>query len=64
MTTLYFEASDEDDLRKAAFTAYSIYKELERILYEEKSNLSVSQAAELTHNMYQIAYTLPESKHT
>lgn len=47
-----------------AFTAYSIYKELERILYKEKSNLSVKKAAELTHNMYQITYTLQESKHT
>ena len=47
-----------------AFSAYSIYKELERILYKEKSNLSIKKAAELTHNMYQIAYTLPESKHT
>lgn len=47
-----------------AFTAYSIYKELERILYKEKSNLSIRKAAELTHNMYQITYTLPESKHT
>lgn len=47
-----------------AFTAYSIYKELERVLYKEKSNLSLKKAAELTHNMYQITYTLPESKHT
>lgn len=47
-----------------AFTAYSIYKELERVLYKEKSNLSLIKAAELTHNMYQITYTLPESKHT
>ena len=47
-----------------AFTAYSIYKELERILFKEKSTLSFKKAAELTHNMYQITYTLPESKHT
>lgn len=47
-----------------SFTAYCIYKELERVLYAEKSNLSLKQAAELTHNMYQITYTLPESKHT
>jgi transposase len=45
-----------------SFTAYCIYKELERILYLEKSNLSLRKAAELTHNMYQITYTLPESK--
>lgn len=47
-----------------SFTAYCIYKELERILHKEKSTLSVKKAAELTHTMYQITYTLPESKHT
>jgi transposase len=47
-----------------SFTAYCIYKELERVLYAEKSTLSLKKAAELTHNMYQITYTLPESKHT
>jgi transposase len=46
------------------FTAYCIYKELERILYKEKSALSLKKAAELTHNMYQITYTPPEPKHT
>jgi transposase len=47
-----------------SFTAYCIYKELERVLYAEKSKLSLKKAAELTHNIYQITYTLPESKHT
>ena len=47
-----------------AFTAYCIYKELERVLYKEKSSLSPRKAAELTHNIYQIIYTLPDSKHT
>jgi transposase len=47
-----------------SFTAYCIYKELERVLYAEKSSLSLKKAAELTHNMYQITYTLPVSKHT
>jgi transposase len=47
-----------------SFTAYCIYKELERVLYQAKSNLSLKNAAEITHNMYQITYTLPESKHT
>ncbi len=47
-----------------SFTAYCIYKELERVLYKEKSNLSLKKAAELTHNMYQITYMLPESKHS
>ena len=47
-----------------SFTAYCIYKELERVLHKEKSKLSLKKAAELTHNMYQIRFTLPESKHT
>ncbi len=47
-----------------SFTAYCIYKELERILYKEKSTLSLRKAAESTHNMYEITYTLPKSKHT
>ena len=47
-----------------SFTAYCIYKELERVLYEEKSFLSLKKAAEITHNMYQVTYTLPESKQT
>lgn len=47
-----------------SFVSYSIYKELERMLYESKSKLSVKRAAELTHNMYEITYTLPDSKHT
>jgi hypothetical protein len=37
---------------------------LERVLYKEKSTLSLKKAAELTQNMYQITYELPESKHT
>jgi transposase len=47
-----------------AFTAYCVYKELERVLKLEKSTLSLRKAAEVTHNMYQITYTLPDSKHT
>jgi transposase len=47
-----------------AFTAYCVYKELERVLYKEKSKLSLKKAAELTHNMYQITYTLPDSRQT
>jgi transposase len=47
-----------------SFTAYCIYKELERVLYKEKSTISLKKAAELTHNMYEITYTLPESKVT
>ena len=46
-----------------AFTAYTIYKELERVLANEKSTMSPIRASSLTHNMYQIAITLPQSKH-
>jgi len=44
-----------------AFTAYSVYKELERVLKVEKSDLSVQKASEITHNMYQLTYQLPDS---
>lgn len=47
-----------------SFTAYCIYKQLEAVLQKEKSSLSPQKASELTHNMYQITYTLPESKHS
>lgn len=47
-----------------SFTAYCIYKELERVLYKDKSTFSLQKASELTRNMYQITYTLPDSKHT
>ena len=47
-----------------AFTAYCVYKDLERALYQAKSTLSLKKAAEVTHNMYQITYTLPTSKLT
>lgn len=46
-----------------SFIAYAVYKELERVLYKEKSKLSLEKSKELTHNMYEITYTLPESKH-
>lgn len=45
-----------------AFTAYSIYKELERALYEANSTLSLKKAAETTHRIYQLTYTLPGAK--
>ena len=45
-----------------SFVAYSILKELERILYESHSSLSLKKAAEITHNMYRIDYQLPDSK--
>lgn len=47
-----------------SFVANSVYKELERALKEEKYRLSVEKASKLTHNMYQMEITLPESRHT
>ncbi len=44
-----------------SFTAYTIYKELERVLKKEQSDLSPQKASEITHNMYQLTYQLPDS---
>jgi transposase len=44
-----------------SFVAYSIYKELERVLSKEKYPLSVEKAAEITQNIYEIEVVLPES---
>lgn len=41
-----------------AFAAYTIYKELERLLIKYKIDMSPKRAAELTHNMYELNYTL------
>lgn len=46
-----------------SFTAYTIYKELERVLKLEKSDISLQKASEITHTMYQLSYRLPESRH-
>ena len=45
-----------------AFTAYAIYKKLERVLYKDKAPFSVKKAAEITQTMYQLNVVLPESK--
>lgn len=42
-----------------AFVAYTIFKELEQILLKYKTRISPRRAAELTHNMYELSYTLP-----
>lgn len=49
-----------------AFCAYTVFKELERILYLNKSSISVYRAIELTQTMYALTITLPEShlRHT
>ena len=46
-----------------AFTAYVVYKELERVLNEEKASITLKTASEITQNMYQVTYQLPDSKH-
>ncbi|MEK7287496.1 MAG: transposase [Elusimicrobiota bacterium] len=44
-----------------AFAAYTIYKELERLLRQHRVLMSPARAAELTHTMYELEYTLPGS---
>ena len=44
------------------FTAYAILLELERILKQAQSSITIDRARELTKNMYQLTYTLPESR--
>lgn len=44
-----------------AFTAYTIYKELERLLYQKKITFSPKRAIELTHTMYALEYELPDT---
>lgn len=46
-----------------AFVAYTIYKELERLLYKHNVGFSPKRAAELTHTMYELEFMLPHSKH-
>lgn len=46
-----------------AFVAYTIYKELERLLSKHGVQFSPKRAAELTHNMYELEYTLPGELH-
>lgn len=44
-----------------AFAAYTIYKEVERRLYEKKLPLSPARVAELTKTMYSINMRIPET---
>ncbi len=44
-----------------AFVAYTIYKELERLLEKHNTGFSPKRAAELTHNMYELEYKIPNS---
>lgn len=45
-----------------SFVAYTIYKELERILKMGNCKFSARRAIELTKNMYQLSFDLPETK--
>lgn len=45
-----------------AFVAYSVWKELERLLKEKGTEMSPKRAGELTHTMYELCYVLPHSK--
>jgi len=44
------------------FTAYCIMLEIERMLKNYKSSISLKHAQEITKNMYQLSYCLPHSK--
>jgi transposase len=44
-----------------AFAAYAIYKELEILLKKKGIEMSARRAGELTQNMYELHYTLPDS---
>lgn len=46
-----------------AFVSYAVVKELERLLSLAHAPFSAIRAAQLTHTMYQVSITLPESKH-
>jgi len=43
------------------FTAYKVYKELERILAEKKSELSPAKVIEIIQNIYQITLVTPDN---
>ena len=43
-----------------AFVAYTIYKELERLLIESESKISPKRDAELTQIMYEMAFRYPD----
>ena len=45
-----------------AFSAYTIYKELERILYANNAPISAQRAVELTQTIYALDFELPDSR--
>lgn len=44
-----------------SFVAYTIYKELEYLLKKHRIPISPKRAAELTHNMYELEYSVPNT---
>jgi transposase len=44
-----------------SFTAYKVYKELERQLHEMKSNISPMKAIEIAENIFEVSIKLPQS---
>lgn len=47
-----------------SFTAYTVYKELERILKQAGFELSVEKTTEITQNIYELEIVLPQSLQT
>ena len=47
-----------------AFAAYAVFKELERLLLQQQEliGISAAKAIELTKTIFQLNYTLPDSK--
>jgi transposase len=46
------------------FTAYTVLPEMERMLKQAKSDITLKRAQELTKTMYQLTYRLPKSRLT
>jgi transposase len=46
------------------FTAYTVLLEMERMLKQAKSDITLKRAQELTKTMYQLTYRLPKSRLT
>ena len=53
-------SSDPDEIRRLVAKGKGLlYKELERLLNHADLTMSPKRANELTHNMYELEYTLP-----
>lgn len=47
-----------------SFTAYKVYKELERLLYEKKAGMSAEKAIDIAKTIFKIKVNVPDSKQT